>query len=349
MPQVKSNTAEYMKIRRHVMNLALRAGASSIRLPTIHELARQFEVSNPTVCKALKELSNEGYVTGKPGIGSFTNPSRHFFVSGVERQRLVGLLARDGMVVHGDRYTTHLMAELMKRITDRLGLVHLFNLGGHDPERVLRDIRNEQLDALVWLSPPEEMNPVLEKLREDGMPVVVCDGKRSASNNVRIDYEGAGREIGERLLAENRGHIVYLPAMGAWGHMLRGIREVYDRAGVPMDEKLILHEPHLCVAELERLLAKKAPIDAVCCSVDHPWDLAGLLTSHGVDIERQCRLVQGRNAFCQRDSFRGFTFECDFMGFAHHAVDALDAMTRSRDFAEWPAFPVRVNAVNLPA
>ena len=68
--------AEYMKIRRYVLSLALKAKDKSVQIPTTIELSKKFGVSRQTVGKAMKELTQDGYIIGKPGIGSFTNPKR---------------------------------------------------------------------------------------------------------------------------------------------------------------------------------------------------------------------------------------------------------------------------------
>ena len=74
MPDV--GISEYMRIRRYVMNLILRADGKAAQIPTIQELSEKFGVSRPTVSKAMKELTSEGYIIGKRGIGTFTNPAK---------------------------------------------------------------------------------------------------------------------------------------------------------------------------------------------------------------------------------------------------------------------------------
>lgn len=70
-------TSEYMKIRRYVMNLILRAGKDPVQIPTINELSEKFGVSRPTVSKVMKELTSEGYIIGRRGIGSSPIPPKY--------------------------------------------------------------------------------------------------------------------------------------------------------------------------------------------------------------------------------------------------------------------------------
>ena len=74
MSASRSSEAEYMKIRRYVLNMVTKAGEESIQLPTALELSKQFGVCRQTVGKALKQLAEDRFVIGKPGLGTFTNP-----------------------------------------------------------------------------------------------------------------------------------------------------------------------------------------------------------------------------------------------------------------------------------
>ena len=91
-----------MKIRRYVLNRIHRANGTSTMLPTAQELAKQFGCSRPTVCKAMKTLTEDGFVIGKPGIGSFINPALETCHDGGSMNGLpiIGIIFVDGMVVH---------------------------------------------------------------------------------------------------------------------------------------------------------------------------------------------------------------------------------------------------------
>ncbi len=66
MKKEKSPVAEYMKIRRYMLNFVEQAGEKSVQAPTILELSRKFGVSRPTVSKAMKMLTDDGYIIGRP-------------------------------------------------------------------------------------------------------------------------------------------------------------------------------------------------------------------------------------------------------------------------------------------
>ena len=68
------------------------------------ELAAMFDVSRPTVIKALKELTNDGYIIARPHLGSFTNPAKSLEPQGMAIMPVVGVLHTDGMLTHYTPY-----------------------------------------------------------------------------------------------------------------------------------------------------------------------------------------------------------------------------------------------------
>ena len=106
-----------MKIRRYVLNRIHRANGTSTMLPTAQELAKQFGCSRPTVCKAMKTLTEDGFVIGKPGIGSFINPALESCHGGGSMSGLpiIGIIFGDGMVVHYEIFFGKVLARILER------------------------------------------------------------------------------------------------------------------------------------------------------------------------------------------------------------------------------------------
>lgn len=120
--------SEYMKIRRYVVNLIYKARGKSIQVPTILELAKQFGVSHATVSKAMKELTTEGFIIGRRGIGSFTNP-RLSAAGGIRELPVIGILMEDGMGVHFDKYLAPILGQMLQQLVCLPATVHLLTLG----------------------------------------------------------------------------------------------------------------------------------------------------------------------------------------------------------------------------
>ena len=111
MKKEKSPVAEYMKIRRYMLNFVEQAGEKSVQAPTILELSRKFGVSRPTVSKAMKMLTDDGYIIGRPGLGAFTNPAKINRLQ-VTKYKNVALIVGDGMMVHFEPYNLELLGRI---------------------------------------------------------------------------------------------------------------------------------------------------------------------------------------------------------------------------------------------
>ena len=152
MKKENSPISEYMRIRRHVLTLIYRNEGKSVQLPTILELSKLFNVSAPTVSKAMKALTDDGYVIGRRGIGSFTNPNLKNGLSSPLEKRLpiVGILFGDGMPVHFNAYMARILSKLLEETTMLPAIVHQISLSSGNADTICKEIRNEQLDGLIW-------------------------------------------------------------------------------------------------------------------------------------------------------------------------------------------------------
>ena len=130
------------------------------------EQSRKFGVSRQTVGKAMKELTRDGFIIGKPGIGSFTNPKR------IETSQTpcgmkvptIGIILSDGMLLHLDEYHAKNLSAALKILPEMPAFIRLLNLSSSDPEIILKDLENEQMDALLWIAPRQFHEPVIREL-----------------------------------------------------------------------------------------------------------------------------------------------------------------------------------------
>lgn len=323
MPRSESAIAEYMRIRRYVLTLIQKADGKSVPLPSILELSELFQVSRPTVSRAMKELTEEGYVIGKRGIGSFTNPARSSRM--LRDQPIIGLLVGDGMNVHFDQYLSRILGNLMMEVSSLPTVVHLLTLSSQKADNVYRTIRGEQLDAVVWHGMPKEFEDVRNRLVESGLPVVVSsDGAESfGSGSVRIGYRELGYECGKALIAEGRRNLVFLPAAESWKCPLPGIIRAFDEAGIALNRNLFLSDPATCLEEFRKLLALGVPVDAVFNAIYTRGEVSGILNEFQVDLNDRCRLIESSLGIGDRERFRGFTFEFPFEKHAEQVASLL--------------------------
>ncbi len=147
MPASKTAVAEYMKIRRYVLNLIMKSGNESVQLPTAQELAKLFGVCRQTVGKSLKQLAEENYVIGKPGLGTFTNPKKQFRFEYRKNRPNIGIIVGDGMIIEMDEFLARTVAACLVEVAVYPAYVRSINLTSTKPDVVFKELKNEFLVA----------------------------------------------------------------------------------------------------------------------------------------------------------------------------------------------------------
>jgi GntR family transcriptional regulator len=88
MPEFKHAPPKYVQIADHIreqiLSGDLRVGDE---VPSERKLAMEWKVARPTATKALEVLRREGYVSGRPGVGSYVIDPARFHRQASERYR----------------------------------------------------------------------------------------------------------------------------------------------------------------------------------------------------------------------------------------------------------------------
>lgn len=215
----------YADLKERITTLNVREGD---QLPTDQELMEQYEVSRPTVSKALRLLVQEGLVARAPGAGSFVRSSR----SVGTRKLLFGLVFPE--TGHGE-----IFAPIMSHISAQ-GSAHDFSLmwgTSHNPSGVfsvdemlalIREYAQRRVNG-VFFAPLEggvgarEANrQAVDILEQADIPVVLVDRdmepfpKRSKYPLVGIDNIRAAYTLAQHYLEQgaNRIDFGWLPYAG---------------------------------------------------------------------------------------------------------------------------------------
>ena len=334
MPQAESSVSEYIRIRRYVLTLIQKAEGKEVPLPSILELSKLFQVSRPTVSRAMKALTEEGYVIGRRGIGSFANPAERPYYLG--SQPTVGLLNGDGRCVHFDKYLSRIYSHLMMEVTALPALVHQVSLTSGNPDTMFQEIRNEQLDVLIWLgiNSPKE-NEVRARLIDSGLPVISTENTCCPDGfaTVRLGLRELGYECGKLLIAEGRKNLVFLPASRGWARPLPGICKAYEEAGIPLNRNLFLENVQTCLEDFRKLLAFGVPVDAVFNALYIQNEVSDILREFHIDLREQCRLIQSDLCISESEEFHGFSFD---FAFQKHAQQVAFLVKKALEGAPLP-------------
>ncbi len=317
--------AEYMKIRRYVLSLALKNSEKSVQIPTTVELSRKFGVSRQTVGKAMKELTRDGYIIGKPGIGSFTNPKR---IEGTQTScqhkiPTIGIVVSDGMLIHLDEYHAKNLSSVLKIVPEMPAYVRLLNLSSSNPEIILKDLENEQLDGLIWIGPRSSHAPVIQELVSRRFPLVVNTVYSfEDANTVEFDFEQAGYECARLLIGEKKTGIVFLGDTPPWNIPAAGIRRAFREARIPLNEKLFLPRNGEMLNQFRSLLHFGFPVDAVYNPIFLYTEIRDILD----EMSSDCSLIASQLAAAHDPAFHGIILSLDFDSLAREEMRILRSL-----------------------
>ncbi|MBN2640546.1 MAG: GntR family transcriptional regulator [Victivallales bacterium] len=315
-----------MKIRRYVMNLILRSGGETVRIPTFQELSEKFRVSRPTVNRAMKELVSEGYIVSRRGIGSFTNPAQMPISIG-KKLPVIGIVLNDGLVVHLAKYFGLALAEFLKQVVSIPAVAHLVTVGTTDPELAAKEIMDDQLDALITFGGGQ----FVPHLRESGLRIVVSDYASSWPGSVIFDYEDWGYRCGRQLLKENRKNIVFLHDKPSWNTSFPGFRKAFAEAGVPLNENFFLKNSQTCLDELANMIRYGIQVDAVCDTAFINNEVSELLVNLNPELVETCAIIHNALAVPPVAKFHEICYDIPFAKLAEEVAELLKFQLEDRD------------------
>ena len=328
----RSSVAEYMKIRRHVLNLVAKAGSESVQLPTALELSKQFGVCRQTVGKALKQLAADRFVIGKPGLGTFTNPKRKFRFNPQKKSLTIGIIVGDGMVIEMDEYLANLVAACLMEVVTCPAYVRTINLTSTQPDLVLKELRNEFLDGFLWHNPPPGFRLLLENLVQEQIPVVAIGSSPTEKVScVQFDSWDFGYKIGKLLLKAEKKQVVFLQDELPWNRSADGLRMAFRESGVAYNEKFFLKGNDV-LEKLNLIFELGVDIDAIVNPLYPYEDLAEIAKNADYDLSRTLH-VCWESVAKDFPEFRGIAYSFDFPLLARRAVALLRRQMEEKEFA----------------
>nr|AYQ75699.1 GntR family transcriptional regulator [Cohnella candidum] len=230
------------------------------RVPSEKELAEEFGVSRITSKKALELIAAEGWITRKPGKGSFVaDPSAK--PGGVTEGKpkgngkggksgnklLVGLVITD----FGDSYGTGLvygMEEASRKFDSYLILRRTFGIPSYE-EEAIKGLLDAGVDGLiVFPAQGEYFNAEILKLVIDQFPLVLVDRhlKGISAGSICTDNISGAKKGIEYLFGLGHKHIGLLtpPPMDttAVEDRIEGFIQAHAEKGIPVDRGLWIEE-----------------------------------------------------------------------------------------------------------
>jgi hypothetical protein len=210
MAEEKKNKGNNIRdIRTYILGLIYRNSFASVKVPSSMELAKQFSVTRRTARLVLEGLIAEGFLIGRNGVGTFTNPHRGFRMSGVEQRLLVGVGVVCCNNFYYDLQSGLMFSEAMAALC-RSG-VNVFPLTNMPVDRAQfsSELAVTKLDGLVICNPefPEGM---LEENIASGIPCVTVKNRVEGADFVEIDYSDAFRELFAEMKRNGEKELIIL-------------------------------------------------------------------------------------------------------------------------------------------
>lgn len=152
----------------------------------------------------------------------------------------------------------------------------------------------------VLLCPNQKDTHSIELLRQNGMPFVLM-GRRfedTQDDYLVCDDERGGYLAGKHLAELGHRRILVIsadPHISSSRERLAGFRRAMDEAGIPVDEKLIIHSDasaHDSGRMIDELLAGNPDFTAIFTFSDYiAWEVIYALNRHGIQVPRDVSVM----------------------------------------------------------
>lgn len=272
-----------MQVRRYVMDLLWQHASEAYHLPSNKELADELGIARSTAQLELKLLIEEGYLTAKHGVGTFTVPSKMQQF----RAPLIGILNGDGKTIYEPFYIVSLKSHTAAEIAKQPALIQEIRLFSERQNDLATELRSIDCNALVCFNVSAAMAQVLREIRKF-RPVVTVDTEVDGIPSVELDRREKGRALGRALLAENRTKVLFIQSERYRATTFLGVRDVFAEAGHALrDECFLLNTTD----GLNGLLESGFRPQAVAPSLETFEETAQILREHGIDLNEECRLA----------------------------------------------------------
>lgn len=270
-----------------------------VRAPTLDELQKQYQVSRPTISKALAALAAEGVLVKEPGRGMFA-------LTAALDLEVLPLLARAAIGYIAPLYGAELAQQVFSGI-DRVAHRRDFRVlmaGSGDSVARERAAALEMVAAGVrglilypTLRQGQQQEHDYLRTEDLGVPVVLLDTCIRAQGHTQIvfDNKRAGAEITHWLLREGRRRIGFVSYTEEAHHpgleaRYQGYLGALREHGLPVNLEFVRRVspsqiPAHLGSVLDDLLSMPEPPDAIiACKDEVAMDLIERLSDRGVRI-----------------------------------------------------------------
>ncbi|MCR4572209.1 MAG: GntR family transcriptional regulator [Lentisphaeria bacterium] len=199
-----------LQIRHYLIGEIYRAGTSSVKLPSVRELAKQFTVAQCTVSAVTADLIRDGWLRSRRGLGLFTNPEK---IADESVAGLIGVLNGDGCLYYFNQEVFDAFVATGREILKRHYNFRNIMLDSADADEMVRVVQQQPICGLIWnagtVIVPEE--PAI-RLARSGLPLVADCPHFEKVNVVCSEFSSLGIAWSDYLTARSDSRVLfYLP------------------------------------------------------------------------------------------------------------------------------------------
>ncbi len=294
---------ETTKIRQCIIAMIAAAppDESIQKLPTERELCKTFKTSRRTIRTVLQELEDDKCLIRKPHFGTFVNNDYRRLLSHANYN------SKDIAIVIGDGRTTFLDTFFMKILSglyselckEDLRSRHiLLNVNAEEEFDVL--LKSSQLQALVWITPPQRMEKCLKLIGSSKLPLVQIQpfSPEKAEFCVYTDPREDGYLSAKHILKEGHRKVLFTfrgnPLEA--GKKKEGVKQAFSEAGIQWNEKNCFQRLELYPGEWleyvrskygDGLRALNVPFGFENCAKEYFEERGGLILSTKPDLREK--------------------------------------------------------------
>lgn len=301
-----------LAVRHDILKMIYQTSSVSIRLPSALQLAKKHHVSRTTVTNELKKLTESGWIIGKPGIGSFSNPHQPLSCGHVPEKRIIGMLLGD---------TWHLMSTYidwtvfsyagMELLPD-IGHPKTVTLFSEDAEHAHQELVSSTLDGMIWIFPPENYAKVIQRLHKEGKPVVTLYTQISGVPCIKFDREKIGADIADLLMKEGIGKVFWFTIENLNIEQVLKSAEFFWKKHAGKSPKIVVFDKRYnCLGKLEEFFKNGEIPDALFIHEgDYLVGIRDLMKKYS--LSDRILLVTAWSLVRKDKDFRGIVYKNDF-------------------------------------
>ncbi|MDD3153903.1 MAG: GntR family transcriptional regulator [Victivallaceae bacterium] len=243
-------------IRTYVIGLIYRHGFSSVRVPSSMELAERFGVTRRTARIVLEGLIAEGWLIGRNGVGTFTNPKCGFKVGSTPQMPLVALSFNCGSYFYYDLYSGKIYAECMRALLEANFNVYPAIHVPHTPGTLAHELDNAGVDAGVFCY-PEEPGDSIRAFIASGRPCVTIKSPLPGADCVQFDYRNIISALAQEAAEKEYRHVTFCRSVGPFYSYLPELCERFAAVAPKTRIEIIDVTPSTYEARLDEIFARK--------------------------------------------------------------------------------------------